>query len=204
MDEIREFQDFYKLEDTAKPGRTGTGRIGHPVYRYRHLQQFLLFYLEILPIGHIRRSGCSSCVSSACILTRYSDRYIDDFKAKIIGPIITYIYPSAVYKPIRALFPRKNGQQSLPPLHAFRWRRLPGNDCTTTSRFIARRLNPWAEDAGEIRSKGCSFPPDQQFVQQGHHLWAKGHSQLSSSIADERYRLFPMPHAALAYRARNI
>ena len=40
------------------------------------------------------------CITGVYFWTKYSDGYIDDFKEKIIGQIITYICPTAVYKPM--------------------------------------------------------------------------------------------------------
>ena len=37
------------------------------------------------------------CITGVYFWTKYSDGYIDDFKEKIIGQIITYIYPTVVY-----------------------------------------------------------------------------------------------------------
>ncbi|MBK7124265.1 MAG: hypothetical protein IPH68_16720 [Chitinophagaceae bacterium] len=53
----------------------------------------LLYFLKLFPIGHILAAGMLlMCVTGVYFSARYSDRYIDDFKEKIIRQIITYIF----------------------------------------------------------------------------------------------------------------
>ena len=62
---------------------------------------FSLNFLKILPNGAILAGTMLlMCITGVYFWTKYSERYINDFKEKIIGQIITYIYPTAVYKPM--------------------------------------------------------------------------------------------------------
>ena len=216
MDEIRNFEDFYKLkiqpsleeleqDESAMHNWklftlfTGIGTFG----------SFLLFYLELLPIGHILAIGMLlMCIIGVYYSTRYSDRYIDDFKAKIIGPIITYIYPSAVYKPMGFVSKKEYKASSL---YRRRFTHFDGDDYWETVYnnipFHCSEVKSWAEDAGGKTTifKGLFFSARiNSSFSGGTYLWAKGHSQLSSSIADEHYRLYPMPHVQRLHTGHEI
>src|SRR6187549_747799 len=60
-----------------------------------------LYFLKVFPSGHILAGAMIvMCIIGVYFSAKYNDLYVDDFKDKIIGQIITYIYPSAVYKPM--------------------------------------------------------------------------------------------------------
>ncbi len=205
MDEIKNFEDFYKLriqpnleeleqdESAAANWKKFTWFTGAGAFA-----SFLLFYLKILPIGHILAVAMLiMCIIGVYFSTRYSDRYIDDFKEKVIGPIITYIYPSAVYKPMGFISKKEYKASSL---YRRRFTHFDGDDYWETVyngiAFHCSEIKSWAEDSTGISYifKGLFFCARiNSSFSGGTYLWAKGNTQLPSSMADERYRLYPMP-----------
>jgi len=206
MDEIKNFEDFYKhkiqpsldeldMDESAAANWkrftwfTGAGTFG----------SFLLYYTKLLPIGHILAVAMLiMCIIGVYFSAKYSDRYIDDFKEKIIGPIITYIHPAAVYKPMGFVSKKEYKASSL---YRRRFTHFDGDDYWETVynglAFHCSEIKSWIEDAAGINYifKGLFFCAriNNAFAG-GTYLWTKGNAQLPASMADEHYRMFPMPH----------
>ncbi len=206
MDEIKNFEDFYKLkiqpsldeldndESAASNWKRFTWFTGAGTFA-----SFLMYYTRLLPIGHILAIAMLiMCIIGVYFSAKYSDRYIDDFKEKIIGPIITYIYPSAVYKPM-GFISKKEYKAS--GLYRRRFTHFDGDDYWESVynglSFHCSEVKSWIEDAAGVNYifKGLFFCAriNNSFTG-GTYLWTKGNSQLPASMADERYRLFPLPH----------
>jgi hypothetical protein len=138
------------------------------------------------------------CAVGVYFSAKYSDRYIDDFKEKIIGQIITYIYPSAVYKPM-GFISKKEYKAS--GLYRRRFSHFDGDDyweCVYNGiAFHCSEIKTWYEDAGGTDHifKGLFFIGRiNNSLGGGTYVWTKGHAQLPVSIADQHYRMYPIPH----------
>ncbi|HNU87083.1 MAG TPA: DUF3137 domain-containing protein [Ferruginibacter sp.] len=206
MDEIKNFEDFYKLkiqpnldeldndESAASNWKRFTWFTGAGTFI-----SFLMYYTRLLPIGHILAIAMLiMCIIGVYFSAKYSDRYIDDFKEKIIGPIITYIYPAAVYKPM-GFISKKEYKAS--GLYRRRFTHFDGDDYWESVynglSFHCSEVKSWIEDATGVNYifKGLFFCARINSSFAGAtYLWTKGHSQLPASMADGHYRLFPLPH----------
>lgn len=206
MEEIKNFEDFYKLkiqpnleeldndESAASNWKRFTWFTGAGTFI-----SFLLYYFKILATGHILAVAMLvMCIIGVYFSAKYSDRYLDDFKEKVIGPIITYIYPSALYKPM-GFVSKKEYKAS--GLFRRRFTHFDGDDYWESVYnglpFHCSEVKSWVEDATAVTYifKGLFFCARiNPSFSGGTYIWAKGHSQLPSSMADERYRLYPIPH----------
>lgn len=159
---------------------------------------FFLNFLKIFPSGIILAAGMLlMCFTGVYFWTKYSDRYIDDFKEKIIGQIITYIYPSAVYKPM-GFVSKKEYKAS--GLYRRRFTDFDGDDywqCVYNGvAFHCSEIKSWYEDmAGkENIFKGLFFVANiNHSFSGGTYIWLKGKAQLATSLAEEHYRMLPLP-----------
>jgi hypothetical protein len=137
------------------------------------------------------------CFTGVFFWTKYNDRYIDDFKEKIIGQIITYIYPSAVYKPM-GFISKKEYKAS--GLYRRRFSHFDGDDywhCVYKGvAFHCSEIKTWYEDMAGRQNifKGLFFIADiNNAFTGGTYIWIRGKTQLASSMADEHYRMFALP-----------
>lgn len=159
---------------------------------------FLLSYFELLPSGLMLAGAMAvSCIIGIYFYTRYSDRYIDDFKEKIIRQIINYIQPEAVYKPM-GFVSKKEYRAS--GLFRRRFTHFDGDDYWQSVfngvSFHCSEIKSWYRDPTGTASifQGLFFVAKiSDGFNGGTYIWAKGHAQLPSSMADEHYRLFPLP-----------
>ncbi|HMI80111.1 MAG TPA: DUF3137 domain-containing protein [Ferruginibacter sp.] len=159
---------------------------------------FFLYYLKKFPTGHILAAAMLiMCVVGVYFCAKYSDRYLDDFKEKIIGQIIAYIYPSAIYKPM-GFISKKEYKAS--GLYRRRFSHFDGDDyweCNYNGlAFHCSEIKSWYEDAAgrDYIFKGLFFIGriNNSFAG-ATYIWTKGDAQLPSSVADEHYRMFPIP-----------
>lgn len=206
MERVEDFESFYSIkiqpyldeldidESAASNWKkftifTGVGAFG----------SFFLYYLKLLPIGHILAAAMIiMCIVGVYFYTRYADRYIDDFKEKVIGQIITYIYPSAVYKPM-GFISKKEYKAS--GLYRRKFTHFDGDDYWESVyngvAFHCSEIKSWYEDAGGVHQifKGLFFIAKlNRAFTGGTYIWVKGKVQLPVSIAEEHYRMFPLPH----------
>lgn len=160
---------------------------------------FLLYYLKLFPSGHILAgSMLVMCIIGVYYSAKYADKYIDDFKEKIIGQIISYINPSAVYKPM-GFVSKKEYKAS--GLFRRRFSHFDGDDYWQSEyngvAFHCSEVKSWYEDAAGSDSifKGLFFVAriNRSFAG-GTYIWSKGNAQLPSSMTDEHYRMYPLPH----------
>ncbi len=205
MERIEDFESFYtvkiqpyleKLDNNESSARnwkqfslyTGIGAFG----------SFFLYYLEVFPSGHILAVAMLiMCIAGVYFTAKFADRYIYDFKEKIIGQIITYIYPSAVYKPM-GFISKKEYKKS--GLYRRRFTHFDGDDYWQSVyngvAFHCSEIKSWYKDAAGTESifKGLFFIASiSNSFTGGTYIWTKGNTQLPSSIADEHYRMFPLP-----------
>ncbi len=158
---------------------------------------FLLYFLKILPSG-LLLAGCMllMCVIGVYFWTKYNDRYLDDFKEKVIGQIITYIHPSAVYKPM-GFISKKEYKRS--GLYRRRFTYFDGDDYWQSVykgvAFHCSEITSRYEDVvgSESIFKGLFFVAGINPSFSGAtYIWKKGKAQFASSIADEHYRMYPL------------
>lgn len=129
--------------------------------------------------------------------TKANEQFIDDFKEKIISRIIHHISPSAVYKPLKYLSKK---EYILSSLYRRRFTEYDGDDYWQASyngvNFHCSELMVRYEDSTTATTlfKGLFIAasiPD--YYSSGTYVWTKGEAQLPSSMADENYRMYPMP-----------
>lgn len=137
------------------------------------------------------------CVIGIYYSTKYSDKYLDDFKEKIIGQIITYIHPGAVYKPM-GFISKKEYKAS--GLFRRRFTHFDGDDYWESNydgiAFHCSEIESSYSDPTGSDSifKGLFFTVKLNAnFRGGTYVWVKDNVQLPGSIADEHYRLFPLP-----------
>lgn len=206
MERLEDFESFYTVkiqpyleeldmdESAASNWKkftifTGIGAFG----------SFFLYYLKFFPIGHILAAAMIiMCAVGVYFYTRYSDRYIDDFKEKVIGQIISFINPAAVYKPM-GFISKKEYKAS--GLYRRRFTHFDGDDYWESNysgvAFHCSEIKSWYEDAGGVHQifKGLFFIAKlNRTFTGGTYIWVKGKAQLPATMADEHYRLFPLPH----------
>lgn len=205
MERIEDFESFYTIrirpyldkltkdESAAANWKkffifSGAGAFG----------SFFLYYLRLLPSGHILAvSMLIMCIIGVYFYTKYADRYLDEFKEKIIRQIITYIHPDAVYKPM-SLISKKEYKAS--GLYRRKFTHFDGDDYWQSVYngvdFHCSEVNSWYEDMTGRQNifKGLFFIAgiNSSFAG-GTYIWIKGDAQLPSSMADEEYRMYRLP-----------
>lgn len=205
MERVEDFESFYTIK--IQPFLDELDNERFSAYNWKKFTLFtgagafacfFLNFLKVFPSGIILAAGMLlMCVTGVYFWTKYNDRYIDDFKEKIIGQIITYIYPSAVYKPM-GFISKKEYKAS--GLYRRRFTNFDGDDYWQSVyngvAFHCSEIKSWYEDmAGkENIFKGLFFVANiNNSFSGGTYIWLKGKAQLPSSIADEHYRMFPLP-----------
>ncbi|MBC7934786.1 MAG: DUF3137 domain-containing protein [Rhizobacter sp.] len=129
--------------------------------------------------------------------TQKNEQFIDDFKEQIISRIIHHISPSAVYKPMKYLSKK---EYKLSGLYRRRFTEYNGEDYwKATYRgvdFHCSELMVRHEDAATATTifQGLFIAATiNAYYNNGTYIWTKGASQLPASIADENYRMYPLP-----------
>jgi len=206
MDRIEDFESFYTikiqpfLDELDDENTAANNWKKFTIYSgIGAFLSFLLYYLKYFPSGHILSVAMLlMCVTGVYFSAKYADRYIDDFKEKIIGQIISYINPSAVYKPM-GFVSKKEYKAS--GLFRRRFSHFDGDDYWQSEyngvSFHCSEIKSWYQYTGGSDSifKGLFFVAriNSSFAG-GTYVWTKGSAQLPSSLADEHYRMYPMPH----------
>ena len=160
---------------------------------------FFLYVIKIFPSGVVLAVGMLiMCLIGVFFWTRYSDRYLDDFKEKVIGEIISFIHPSVVYKPMGFVSKREYKASGL---FRRRFSHFDGDDYWQSVyngvAFHCSEITSWYEDSGGVENifKGLFFVANiSNSFCGGTYIWIKGKAQLLKSIADERYRMYPLPN----------
>ena len=206
MEPVEDFENFYSLK--IKPYLDELGNEESSMYNWKKFTvftgagafvSFLLFYFKILPSGHILGGAMLiMCITGVYFSAKYADKYIDDFKEKIIGQIISFIHPQAVYKPM-GFISKKEYKAS--GLFRRRFSHFDGDDYWQSVyngvAFHCSEIKSWYEDAaGTDRIfKGLFFVAGiNSSFRGGTYIWTKGNAQLPASLADEHYRMYPLPH----------
>ena len=205
MEPVKDFESFYAVVIQPSLDQLDNERLSMENWKRFTLYSgagaficFLLFFLKLLPSGAILAGTMLlMCVVGVYFWTKYNDQYIDDFKEKIIGQIISYIHPPAVYKPM-GFISRKEYKAS--GLYRRRFSHFEGDDywqgVYNTVDFHCSEIQVWREDVAgrEEIFKGLFFCASISSSFTGcTYIWIKGKAQLPTSIADEHYRMFPLP-----------
>jgi hypothetical protein len=129
--------------------------------------------------------------------TEKNEKFIDDFKQQIISRIIHHISPSAVYKPMQFLSKK---EYKLSGLYRRRFTEYDGEDYWKAAYngvdFHCSELTVRYEDSATATTifKGLFITAViSGYYNNGTYIWTKGESQLPASIADETYRMYPLP-----------
>ena len=129
--------------------------------------------------------------------TKKNEVFIDDFKENIISRIIHHISPSAVYKPMQYLSKK---EYKLSGLYRRRFTTYDGDDYWKATykgvNFHCSELEVRYEDSTTATSifEGLFLAATiSTWYNGGTYIWTKGDSQLPASIAEETYRMYPLP-----------
>lgn len=205
MDKVKDFESFYTLNIQPYADELDGNRIAlknWKVFTFATglfcLLSFVLFHLKRFPSGGLLAVAfLVMCITGIYFCTLYQDRYIDDFKEKIIRQIITYISPGAIYKPM-GFVSKKEYRAS--GLFRRKFTHFDGNDYWESDYngmgFHCSEIESSYRDAtgGETIFKGLFLTVKlQNNFSGGTYVWAKKNVQLPASIADERYRMYAMP-----------
>ncbi|HEX2684583.1 MAG TPA: DUF3137 domain-containing protein, partial [Ferruginibacter sp.] len=206
MEPVEDFESFYT--NKIQPFLDQLDQEESSLYNWKRFTIFtgigifaflLLYFIKVFPSGHILAAAMfMMCVIGVYFTAKYNDKYLDDFKDKIIGQIITYIYPSAVYKPM-GFISRKEYKAS--GLYRRRFSHFDGDDYWQTEydgvSFHCSEIKSWYQDVAgtDYIFKGLFFVASiNSSFSGGTYVWTKGKAQLASSLADEHYRLYPLPN----------
>jgi len=205
MEPVKDFESFYAA--IIQPSLEGLDNERASVYNWKMFTFFtgigaficfLLNFLKLLPSGALLAGVMLlMCITGIYFWTKYNDQYIDDFKEKIIGQIITYIHPGAKYRPM-SFISKKEYKAS--GLFRRRFSHFDGDDYWQSHynglAFHCSEIKSWYEDVAgrEHIFKGLFFCATINSAFTGStYVWIKGKAQLASSIADEHYRMYPLP-----------
>lgn len=205
MERVEDFESFYNIK--IKPWLDELDQEKLSAHNWKKFTIYtgagafgcaLLYFLKLFPIGHILAAGMLlMCVTGVYFSARYSDRYIDDFKEKIIRQIITYIYPAAVYKPMGYI---SNKEYRKSGLYRRRFTHFDGDDYWQSVfngvPFRCSEIKASYSDLAGTENifKGLFFVARvNSALRGGTYIWIKGKAQLPSSMADEHYRMYPLP-----------
>lgn len=205
MEKIKDFENFYSIKIQPYVDEIVKNEVASYNWKIFTLfsgaaafGSFFLFYLKIFSNGALLAVAfIVMCIVGVYFSAKYSDRYMDDFKEKIIKQIITYIHPGALYKPM-GFVSKKEFKTS--GLYRKRFTHFDGDDyweCVCEGiAFHCSELRSWIEDAASVETifKGLFFSAGlAHSFSGGTYIWTRGKEQLPSSIADEHYRMFPFP-----------
>ncbi|MGC4101292.1 DUF3137 domain-containing protein [Ferruginibacter sp.] len=135
--------------------------------------------------------------------TQKDDNYTDNFKDNVIATIIKYIDPEFAYKPGNMVPSREYVSSGL---FRKRYDYIDGDDFIEGTyknvHFHCSELHTYKTGGRSSTSditifKGLFFAAAVNAgFRGGTYIWSKDDEQLASSIADERYRLLPLPQVS--------
>ncbi len=137
-------------------------------------------------------------VVSIYFYTKRSDQYLDNFKEKVIGQIISTLNPTAVYKPMGFVSQKEYKASGL---YRRKYTHFDGDDywegVYKNVPFHCSEIETKYEDSsGMVQHifKGLFFSARlSNNFKGGTYVWARGEEQLPLTIADENYRMFHLP-----------
>ncbi|RYY69119.1 MAG: DUF3137 domain-containing protein [Chitinophagaceae bacterium] len=155
-------------------------------------------FLKIESAGLIALCLFIMAVTGVYYTTQKKEAFIDDFKEKIISRIIHHISAAAVYRPMQYLSKK---EYKLSGLYRRRFSSYEGDDYWKARYlgldFHCSELLVRYEDSTTATTlfKGLFIAAGiSNYYSAGTYVWTKGEIQLPSSIADEAYRMYPLPN----------
>jgi hypothetical protein len=204
MEQIKSFDEFYEVK--LKPYLTDLQRQNKSA-GYWGIAMFISVLLLVpgLVLGTTILGGWT--ITSALLLvvacvynyTKINDAYENNFKKQVISQIIDFINPALLYKPNEHIHSSLYKHSSL-----FR----KNYEYYEGDGLIEGSYKNVAFKCSELDVSNSGGGPDHRFIFKGlffaapinrkfnggTYIWSRGVEQLPVSIADERYRLMPMPH----------
>lgn len=157
------------------------------LYQFLKIQSAIIPGLVLLPVTAI----------GVYFTTKMNEKFIDDFKEKIISRIIHHISPAAVYKPMQYLSKK---DYLLSGLFLRRFTGYEGGDYWKAAYrgvdFHCSELMVRYEDSAVATTifKGLFIEAIiSAHYADGTYVWTKGAAQLPASMADASYRMYPLP-----------
>jgi len=205
MEEVKDFDSFYAIkiqpyldEFTQSEQSAGNWKKFTIVTGVGAIICFVLFHFKKLPSGALLAvTLLLICIAGIYFSTKYADRYIEEFKEKVIGQVINYIHPNAVYKPM-GFVSKKEYKAS--GLYRRKFTHFDGDDywesiCDGVAFHCSEIVSAYSDPTGnETIFKGLFFTVKlNTLFSGGTYIWAKDNVQLPGSIADEHYRMFSLP-----------
>jgi len=158
-----------------------------------------VIYFTGWPIGWLAFISLLVLLLSIYRYAAHNDRYTVDFKQKVIALIIQYLNPGIVYKPSSFVSSKLYNASGL---YRRRYSNITGDDLLKgiykeVSFQCSELLVENDTDSSEVIHtvfKGLFFSAklDVAFYG-GTYIWKRGEEQLGVSLADEHYRLMPLP-----------
>ncbi len=207
MEQIKNFDDFYDIKLKAylqqlKQQDGMAGRWGTIVVIAA------LFLVPALVFGLSSGSGSLggwivvwaivTIFVSIYNYTKVNDSYQQNFKEQVVRQVIEFIHPGLVYKPDVCI-------SSVNFKHSSLFRKYyddyNGDDLvegTYNDVFFKCSELVVSKRSSHLIFKGLFFEAPLNNCSGGTYVWLKNDLQLPASIADERYRLMPMPDVVKA------
>lgn len=202
---LSDFEKFFEEELKPYLQSLGLNRSAFLNWKYFTIASALLAIIFLLLYQFIKmKSGLvigllllAITLVGIYFTTRKNDKYIDGFKDNIISRIIHYISPEAIYKPSKYLSKKEYIQSGL---YRRRFTQYEGDDYWKSSyrgvNFHCSELLVRYEDSTVANTifKGLFIEAGINNYYAGcTYVWTKGAPQLPASIADENYRMYPLP-----------
>jgi hypothetical protein len=214
MDEIKDFENFYSLKlqpliknlknEAHEAGNWGIAALVAPCISLLVFAGYQLDYLNEYS-GTALFLCIVSIVTTLYFFVITKDRYTKDFKETVITEIIKYLHPGMIYKPEEVIAKQDYKHSSL---FRTRFEYYDGDDymeavykgvqfrCSELHvRTESIQIKPAPQNRGSSIFKGLFFVGKiNESFSGGTYLWPKGKAQIGESIADEHFRLMPLPH----------
>ncbi|RYD83716.1 MAG: DUF3137 domain-containing protein [Sphingobacteriales bacterium] len=200
--------DFHKFyDDNLKPFLAGLERDAQTYKNWKHytigtaiLSLIFLLLYQFFKVESGILIGLSLLLITGVgiyFTTKKNEKFIDDFKEQIIARIIKHISPQAVYKPLKYLSKK---EYLLSGLYRRRFTQYDGDDYWKSSyrgvNFHCSELLVRYEDAAMATTifQGLFIEAEISHIyNSGTYVWTKNAAQLPTSMADENYRMYPLP-----------
>ncbi|MBL0356758.1 MAG: DUF3137 domain-containing protein [Chitinophagaceae bacterium] len=202
MDQIKNFDEFYQIK--LKPYLDDLRWQNKKADRWGVISVLAcVFIIPALVFGLSDASGnyggwiivwaIATIIVSVYNYTKTNDEYESNFKEQIIKQVIDFIHPGLKYKPDSCISSVNYKNSSL---YRGYYDDYDGDDLIEGTYknvyFKCSELNVSRRN-NSIVFKGLFFEAPLNNCSGGTYVWLKNNLQLPASIADERYRLIPMP-----------
>ncbi len=206
VDDIRSFEDFYEakiaslVNDYIKKSRSSnkTGLLAF-LLLFAAIAVFVAYcYFDGFEAGIIIAIALFiSFVVSVRSYIQSEQAFTDNFKMEVVKEIAEYLIPGIQYEPMRylnsklykasSLYRRRVSHTNGNDLMEGTYKNVPFQVSELTTKFEN------GEDVGVVIFKGIFFVAETGRIQGGTYIWPRNDVQLPVSIAEEHYRMYPMP-----------